>query len=53
MQVEGKNISKYSPGDKSLKVSFIIYTDLQSLLKKEESCQNNPKNSYTHWKAKH
>ena len=28
MPEEGKNILKYSPGDKSLKVPFIIYADL-------------------------
>ena len=44
---------KYSPGDKSLKVLFIIYEDLECLLKKEKSCQNNTKNSYTRRKAKH
>ena len=52
MQEEGKNILKYSPGDKSLKVTFIIYADLECLLKKEQPCQNNPKNSYTQRKAK-
>ena len=49
----GKNILKYSPGDKWLKVPFIIYADLECLLKKKQSCQNNPKNSYTQKKAKH
>ena len=29
---ECKNILKYRPGDKSLEVPFIIYSDLQSLL---------------------
>ena len=53
MPGEGKNISKYSPGGKSLKVPFIIYADLQCLLKKEQPCQNSPKNSYTQRKAKH
>ena len=43
---EGKNILKYSTGDKSLKAPFIIYADLECLLKKEQSCQNNPENSY-------
>ena len=47
MPEKGKNILKYSPGDKSLKVPFIIYADLEYLLKKEQSCQNNPKISYT------
>ena len=53
MREEGKNILKYSPGDKSLKAPFIIYADLECLLKKEQSCENNPKNSYTQRKAKH
>ena len=30
---EGENILKYSPGDKSLKVPFIIYADSEYLLK--------------------
>ena len=34
MLEEGKNILKYSHGDKSLKVSFIIYADLECLIKK-------------------
>ena len=53
MPEEDKNILKYSLGDKTLTVPFIIYTDLECLLKKEQSCQNNPKNSYTERKAKH
>ena len=50
---ERANILKYSPGDKSLKDPFIIYADLECLLKKEQFCKNNPKNSYTERKAKH
>ena len=53
MPGEGKNISKYSPGDKSLKAPFIIYADLECLLKKKQSRQNNSENSYTQRKAKH
>ena len=37
---------KYLPGEKSLKVPFIIHADLEYLLKKAQSCQNNPENSY-------
>ena len=33
---------KYNPGEKSLKAPFAIYIDLECLLKKEQSCQNNP-----------
>ena len=35
------------------KVPFMIYADLESLLKKEQSCQNNPENSHTQRKTKH
>ena len=34
MLEEGENILKYSPGDKSLKAPFIIYADLECLLKR-------------------
>ena len=37
MLEEGKNILKYSPGNKSLKVPFIIYSDLETFLHKEKS----------------
>ena len=53
MPEEGKNLLKYSSGDKSLKVPFIIYADLEYLLKKEKPRQNNTENSYTEKKAKH
>ena len=42
-----EKILKYNPGEKSLKVPFAIYLDLECLLKKEQSCQNNPEKSYT------
>ena len=44
---------KYLPGEKSLKVPFIIYADLECLLKKMRSCKYNPENSYTEKKFKH
>ena len=44
---------KYIKGEKSLKAPFAIYLDLKCLLKKEQSCQNNPKKSYTEKKAIH
>ena len=43
---------KYLPGEKSLKVPFIIYTDLQCVLKQVPPCQINPKNSHTEKKVK-
>ena len=48
-----QNILEYRPREKSLKAPFIIYVDLECLLKKEQSFQNNPKNSYTQRKVKH
>ena len=33
--------------EKSLKAPAIIYADLESLLEKMYSCQNNPEKSYT------
>ena len=48
-----EKILKYNPGEKSLKAPFAIYLDLECLLKKEQSCQNNPEKSYTEKKARH
>ena len=48
-----EKILKYNPGQKSLKAPFAIYLDLQCLLIKEQSCQNNPEKSYTEKKARH
>ena len=50
---EENKILKYNHGEKSLKAPFIITFDLECLLKKEQSCQNNPEKSYTERKAKH
>ena len=47
-----EKILKYNPGEKSLKAPFAIYLDLECLLKKEQSCQNNPGKSYTDKKAR-
>ena len=45
--------SKYNHGEKSLKTPFIIYVDLECLLLKQQSCENNPNKSYTEQKAIH
>ena len=47
MPNEDNKILKYIPGEKSLKVPFIIYADLECLLQKINACQNNPDKSYT------
>ena len=53
MPDENNKILKYIPGGKSLKVPFIIYADLECLLQKINTCQNNPDKSYTEKKATH
>ena len=40
-------ILKYNHGEKSMKVPFIIYADLDSLLEKVNTCHKNPKKSST------
>ena len=40
---EDNKILKYNPGEKSMKVPFVIYADLESLLEKMSTCYNKPK----------
>ena len=47
MPNEDSKILKYNHWEKSLKVSYIIYSDIEYLLKKMYSCQNNLEKSYT------
>ena len=47
MPQENNEILKYNQGEKSMKVSFIIYADLESLLEKMNACHNNPEKSST------
>ena len=47
MPTEDNNTLKYNHGEKSLKAPFTIYADLKCLLIKQQSCQNNPNESYT------
>ena len=47
MPDEDNKILKYNYGEKSLKAPFIIYADLECLLEKMHSCQNNFEKSYT------
>ena len=53
MPTEDKKKLEYIPGEKSLRVPFIIYADLECLLQKINSCQNNPEKSHTEKKAAH
>ena len=42
MPEKDNKILKYNHGEKSMKVPFIIYADLESLLGKMNTCHNNP-----------
>ena len=44
---EDNKIIKYNQGEKSIKLPFIIYADLECLLEKTSTCYNNPKESST------
>ena len=48
-----EKILKYNPGKKSLKAPFVVYLDLECLLKKSQFCQNNLEKSYSEKKATH
>ena len=47
MPNDNNKILKYNHGEKSLKAPFMIYANLECLLEKIHSCQNNPEKSYT------
>ena len=51
MPKQVEKILKYNPGEKSLKAPFAIYIDLECMLEKIDSCQNNPEKSYTEKKS--
>ena len=44
MPNEDNKTLKYNHGEKSMKVPFNIYADLESLLEKVSTCHSNPKN---------
>ena len=47
MPSANNNIIKYNQGEKSLKLPFTIYADLECLLEKIDTCYNNPDLSST------
>ena len=53
MPDDDNKILKYISGEKSLRVPFTIYADLECLLRKINTCENNPNKSYTEKKATH
>ena len=52
MPNEDNKILKYNYGEMWLKAEFIFYADLECLLEKMHSCQNNFEKSYTEKKTK-
>ena len=47
MPTKDNNIIKYNNGEKFIKLPFVIYADLECLLEKMSTCQNNPNKSST------
>ena len=47
MPEENNKILNYNQGEKSMKVPFIIYAGLESLLEEMNTCHNNPEKSST------
>ena len=47
MPTKDNNITKYNHGEKSMKVPFLIYKDLECLLEKMSTSINNPNESST------
>ena len=45
MPTKNNDIIKYNHGKKSMKLLFVIYTDLECLLEKMSTCKNNPNES--------
>ena len=42
MPTKDNNIIKYNIGEKSIKLQFVVYADLECLLEKMSTCQHNP-----------
>ena len=53
MPTKNNNIVKYNHGEKSMKLPFVIYADLECLLEKMSTCINNPNESSTSKTNKH
>ena len=53
MPTKDNNIIKYNHGEKSMKLPFLIYADLECLLEKMSTRQNNPNKSSTTKIKKH
>ena len=47
MPTKDNNVIKYNHGEKSIKLPFVVYADLECLLEKMNTCYNNPEESST------
>ena len=47
MPTKDNNANKYNHGEKSIKLPFVVYADLECLLEKMSTCYNNPEKSST------
>ena len=47
MSTKDNNAIKYNHGEKSIKLLFVVYADLECLLEKMSTCYNNPEESST------
>ena len=47
MSTKDNNVIKYNHGEKSIKLPFVVYVDLECLLEKMSTCYNNPEESST------
>ena len=45
MTTKDNDIIRYNQGEKSIKLPFVVYADLECLLEKISACQNNPNES--------
>ena len=47
MPTNDNNVIKYNQGEKSIKLPFVVYADLECLLEKMSTCYSNPEESST------
>ena len=47
MPTKDNDTIKYNQGEKSIKLPFVVYADLECLLEKISTCQNNLRESST------
>ena len=47
MPTKDNNIIKYNQREKSIKLPFVVYPDLECLLEKMDTCYKNPNESST------